>query len=416
MNIMLTDPSTGSLSIVKNGADASGPLGNNTLGIAPNITIASGAQIKLNNAGTYNNNISIAGIGPLANEAQAFYGALNLSVANVTVAGTVTLSADARITGRGDTSGSSISGQITGAHALELGKSGQASILLITNPANNWTGNTTISMGTTRIGAASTATTGVIPHGAGYGNVLIHGGDENNDGSNSVIDLNGFDLAINGLSADGILTRDTVTNTNGTNANGTNTFSVGDNNQTSSYAGTITNAVSLNKIGTGTLTVTAANTYFGTTTVSNGTLALGISNSISSTSALVIGDATSLTGGTLSTGGFNQDLTGNNASLTLAHSSTIDFGAGASILKLVNSSSNTWTPVQTLTIANWTYGSDHLQIGNGANNDGGPDLTPGQLAEITFSHFEPGAFISASTGEVTPIPYDINQDGHITRR
>ena len=68
-------------------------------------------------------------------------------------------------------------------------------------------------------------------------------------------------------------------------------LSVGNNNADTSYAGVLSGSGSLAKIGTGTLTLTEANTYSGTTTVTAGTLTLAGAN--------LCGGATILSGGTL---------------------------------------------------------------------------------------------------------------------
>src|SRR5262249_23662644 len=129
----------------------------------------------------------------------------------------------------------------------------------------------------------------------------------------------------------------------------------------------------------------------------------GVANAIATTSQVVLG------GGTLDTGGFAQDFTTSAAPATLAlnASSTLDLGAATSPanVKFAGSSGVLWTG--TLSIAGWHYGTDHLIIGSNASG-----LTNAQRGQITFSHFLPGAVISA-TGEVTPHPYDINQDSHV---
>jgi autotransporter-associated beta strand protein len=68
--------------------------------------------------------------------------------------------------------------------------------------------------------------------------------------------------------------------------------------------GTISGSGSLTKLGAGVLTLTAANTYAGNTTISNGTLQLGINNALPATSVYA-GPA-----GNLDLAGFNQLLTG----------------------------------------------------------------------------------------------------------
>jgi autotransporter-associated beta strand protein len=140
--------------------------------------------------------------------------------------------------------------------------------------------------------------------------------------------------------------------------------------------------VGVTKSGAGTWSLGGANTYSGNTTVSAGTLALGGANRIANTSNMVLG------GGTFATGGFSDTV----GTLTLSSNSTIDFGAGVSTLTY--SGAGTFTGGTTLTVTNWTQGSDQLFIGSTAS------LTPAQLAQINFSGT---AAQQLSTGEVVPI-------------
>src|SRR5207244_1270735 len=108
--------------------------------------------------------------------------------------------------------------------------------------------------GILKLGAAN-----VIPDGTGKGNVSVTG----------TLDMGGFSETINGLSGAG-----TVDNT----VAGTPTLTVGGNDQGSTFSGVIKNTagtLSLTKIGTGTLILSGANTYSGTTTISAGTLQIG---------------------------------------------------------------------------------------------------------------------------------------------
>jgi autotransporter-associated beta strand protein len=136
-----------------------------------------------------------------------------------------------------------------------LTKSGAGTLTLGGN--NSYTGDTTISAGTLKLGAAER-----IPHGTGNGNVTVSG----------TLDLDGFSENINGLSGAG-----TVDST----AAGTPTLTVGNNNASSSFSGVIQNTagtLALTKVGTGTLTWSpgaTANTYSGTTTISAGTVTMG---------------------------------------------------------------------------------------------------------------------------------------------
>lgn len=149
-------------------------------------------------------------------------------------------------------------------------------------------------------------------------------------------------------------------------------------NHTGSYTNSLefSGALSVNKLGTGTTTLSGTNTYTGATLISAGTLLLDSTGVLANTSgvtvsggALTIGaadrinDAATMTlsGGTFNTGGFSETLD----ALTLANSTTssLDFGSGASILLF----SGITTDTGTLAITNWTFGSDSLRFTSGLN-------------------------------------------------
>lgn len=124
----------------------------------------------------------------------------------------------------------------------------------------------------------------------------------------------------------------------------------------------------LTKQGTGSLTLTGASAYTGTTTISGGSLVLGASERISNSSSLT------LAGGTLDLNSFDETLD----ALSLTSSSTIDFGnlASANAVAFANSSGNAWTGVLTLT--NFAPGSDAISFA-------GAGLTGDQLAKIQYT-------------------------------
>ena len=98
------------------------------------------------------------------------------------------------------------------------------------------------------------------------------------------MDLGGFSETINGLSGSG-----TVNNTVGT---GAYTLTVGNNDQTSTFSGTITDTtgtLSLTKVGAGTLTLSGANTFSGVATVLAGTLEIQKDGGLGSVTNVIVG-------------------------------------------------------------------------------------------------------------------------------
>jgi fibronectin-binding autotransporter adhesin len=178
------------------------------------------------------------------------------------------------------------------------------------------------------------------------------------------------------------------------------TLALGGNIGSSSVGGGI-----LNKAGTGTLLVNGGGTNtLNTINVNAGTFALGVTNAISTTAAGKI----SLNGGTLATGGFDQNFGG---SLALSATSTLDLGAAASPASVVfaNSAANGWTG--TLNVQDWTFGTDHVYF-----NFDPAGLTATQLAQVKFAGFSQGASFSTdplNLNELTPLFGDIDQNGAV---
>jgi autotransporter-associated beta strand protein len=132
-----------------------------------------------------------------------------------------------------------------GTAATSLTKAG-AGIWVISNPNNSYTGNTTISGGRLRLGAAE-----VVPDAS-----LVSTGT-----SSTVFDLNGFNETVRSISG-----------TAGTIALGANTLSLASPSG-ETFSGVITGAGgSVVKSGSGMLTLGGANTYSGNTVIQGGTL------------------------------------------------------------------------------------------------------------------------------------------------
>lgn len=167
-----------------------------------------------------------------------------------------------------------LGGKVSGSSAII--KLGEGTAIL-SSSANDYTGNTTVSAGTLKLGGNN-----VIPHGSGEvaGNVVVNG----------TLDLNGKSDSINGLSGGGV-----VDNTGAA----TSTLSVGNNSQTTTFSGVIkstTGNINLSKTGNGTLTLGGANTFTGTVTLvpSTSVLELGNISPLNNVTSITLGGGTTL--------------------------------------------------------------------------------------------------------------------------
>ncbi len=158
------------------------------------------------------NNLTISGNGTN----QEGIGAIRLGARSI-VSGQITLGGDARIGGGNAAAynainpdgttlyvdpGNLLSGKITGPFSLDIGSAVSiATNFVISNTANDWSGNTNLigrtggTASTTRLRLAKNE---VIPHGPGKGNVQF--GNTGNTSSPILLDMNGFNETINGLS------------------------------------------------------------------------------------------------------------------------------------------------------------------------------------------------------------------------
>jgi autotransporter-associated beta strand protein len=171
-----------------------------------------------------------------------------------------------------DTRTLTLGGKVSGAFGIT--KLGEGTAIL-SSTANDYTGNTNVTLGTLRLGDNN-----VIPHGAGgvAGNVTVNG----------MLDLNGKSDSINGLSGSGI-----IDNTGAA----TSTFVVGNNSQTTTFGGVIkstTGNINLTKTGNGTLTLGGANTFTGALSITTGTLAFSNTAPFANISGIAMSGGTQL--------------------------------------------------------------------------------------------------------------------------
>ncbi len=224
--------------------------------------------------------------------------------------------------------------------------------------ANTYSGDTTVSAGTLVLGksAGVTAVSGNITVGSGSGsaNLTLSSSDQIADSSRVTLSSGGtpvFNLANNHETLGSLSSSNPASSV----SLGSATLSTGSDNSSSTFAGIISGSGGLSKLGSGTFTLSGSNSYSGNTSVSSGTVALGASNRISDSSALA------LAGGTLALGGIYSERVGN---LSYTDGSVVDLGAVGSANHLLFADDA--ASAGTLTVRNWTSGSDTFGVATNA--------------------------------------------------
>ena len=210
--------------------------------------------------------------------------------------------------------------------------------VFVVKGSNTYTGSTTISGGTLRLGASNS-----VPAGSGLSVV-------------GTLDLGGYNQTVRTLSGSGVIS---------SSGSGTLVLTVSDQGEGTTYSGVIENgsasSVGLTKSGSGTLLLSGSSSYTGPTLVSAGVLDVGHSNGlgVSSQTTVSSGAVLQLRGG-ISVGALSLRLTGTGVG-----------GAGA----LRNmSGNNSWGGLVTL-----------LSSTTRINSDGGV-LTLGGSSSISSSN------------------------------
>ena len=265
------------------------------------IVTANAAQIYLTGASaTLDCNVDVSG--------QSFgsekTGKIRMQMSSAQVAnfnGTVNLVGDTYIGSHGWQSNQGtlyFNSQITGAGALIVAP-GRYSVVHLNNTtsANNYQGNTQIgstdmynNSGNTNYGGtiildADEQIPDALTVGASCaGNLVMMSWADGSDRLTSTLNLNGHTETVNGLvSADhlSVITGD-----------GNSKLIVGANNASSEFGGIIQGAMQLQKIGSGTLTLSGASTYTGATTISEGTVKVTAPGTLGTGTATIASGAT----------------------------------------------------------------------------------------------------------------------------
>ena len=422
----LTTIAAGTLKLGDGGTATKSPLGT-TGGIT---SITSGAVLDLNGYTLLAaepltiNGTGITAGGALTNSSAtsaAYPGLITLGSASsiVASAGAINLTNVGTITGNnlgltlggtGNGSLSSILGTTTGT----LTKAGAGTWTV--SGASTFTGATSIAAGILKLGSAGSGVNSPLGTIAGATTVTL----------GAALDLNGFTLATAeplSLNGTGISNGGALTNSSSTAVtySGIITFvsaaSIVGETGTIAITGTpvssaigitlggtaggsistvIAGARTLTKIGSGVWTLTGANTYSLSTTITAGELRLNPAANATPATPFI------LNGGILGTTSITATRTITSSStLQLSAVSSINLGSNAHSLKFANSSAVAWAGTL-LTINGWTGAAGATgstgKIFFGAATG---TLTAGQLSKIAFTGY-PGTPLLLATGELVP--------------
>ncbi|WP_298152512.1 YDG domain-containing protein [Flavobacterium sp.] len=341
------------------------------------VRINTAGVMRFNTAGTYGGTTQALEFNPN----QTTTPSLDLgSGITTTWAGTVNFLADTRV--EPSSAGTiTFSGNATGSGNLLKAASGT---LVFSGTGNNLTGATTIGNGALTVNSGSSMGTGAL--------TLAQTGT-----NATTVNLNNTAQTISGLSSTWTAVTGTVAQTVNLGSghtltidqSGNTTFGTG---AVSTLTSRLAGSGSVVKNGAGTLTLTSANSYTGTTTLSGGKLDLGIASALASSSNVT------LDGGTLGTAtGFNQSV----GTLNLNSTGTIALGAASHTINFTASNAVTWNGTA-LTVTGWTGTAGasgtagKIFVGSSATG-----LTSAQLAKISFTGYTGHAAI-LSTGEIVP--------------
>lgn len=303
------------------------------------VRVADAGTLILTGANTFTGGTTVSNNGVLALNADSGLGtaagALTLnggSLKNNNVAVTLTSSRTITLGANGgylDGAGSSsttltISSKLSGSGKLLINQDNAPVVL--NNTGNNWGGNTVIGTNGPGYNASGTqaqlkmGASNVLPFGSGFsgGSITI------NSAYLGVLEMNGTTQNINGLSGDGVIN----------NSTGSGSLTIGNNNITSTFTGTIQNSggtLAITKTSTGTLTLGGTNTYSGSTTISAGTLALSGTGSISNTASIILAAGSTLDVSAIPTFALNSssslNASGTTSPCTIKGGTTVSLGS-----------------------------------------------------------------------------------------
>ncbi|HEY8949504.1 MAG TPA: autotransporter-associated beta strand repeat-containing protein, partial [Rhizomicrobium sp.] len=281
---------------------------------------------------------------------------------NITSARTITLNIGGGVISAPFGKTLTLSGQVTGSGGLTV--SGPGGVFL-TGSANNYSGGTTIASGSVTAGRANVLGTGPLAIKAA-----------------GLLDLNNRSQSVGSLSDGGDVHGGIIANSGG----GTAALTIGSDNSDSAFSGVIVSGsgtISLVKAGTGTLTLSGANTYSGGTTIGAGTLQIGVDSVFntpgdptSGIASSAIGTGTlTLNGGTLKTDAITTTLAND---IVLGAGGTID--ANAETLNLRGDI--TGSGALTITSSAFMPGA-YIELGGNNTYSGATTISQGRVVALS---------------------------------
>jgi autotransporter-associated beta strand protein len=341
---------------------------NGTLAGNLSLAKAGAAKLTLGTANTYSGGTTVSagtltdGVAnalPTATALTVSGGTFDLSgfgqqVASLSGTGTVTDTGAAAALTVSTAFDDAFNGTLTG--SLGLTKAGAAKLTLGT--ANTYTGGTTVSGGTLADGAAD-----ALPAATA---LTVSAG--------TTFDLAGFDQHLAALFGLG-----TVTDS-GAAATLTVTTSSDD-----TFNGTLAGNLNLAKAGAAKLTLGAANTYTGSTTVSAGTLADGVTNALPTGTALTVNTAS------FDLSGFSQQVA------SLSGTGTVTDSGAAATLTVFTTADDSFGGTFSGSLSLAKAGAAKLTLGTANTYTGSTTVNAGTLADGVTNALPTGTALTVNT-------------------
>jgi len=309
------------------------------------LTLGFGGELLLKGSGNYTttvNNLILDG---------GYINQGGVGSANPTVAGNITLAGTSTLYNNAATGGMTVAAPISGPGGLIVLTNAQTFNLTPTS-SNTYSGPTFVG--------ANEADGNSILQAGGSGafspnSAVVIAAPSS---STSQLELNGFSQSIGSLSSANNAGTAQVTN----NSNTAATLTVGNDNTSTTFAGAIsdttgsnTGALSLTKVGAGTLTLSNPNSYTGGTTINAGTLRV---NNSSGSSGTGTGTVTVQSGGTLGGNGYIGTSSTSNGTITVNSGGLIAAGASTSATGLLTSYSTSGVALSAGSGYTWKINAD----------------------------------------------------------